>query len=91
MTATAAAAMVAAAAEGRGVKKMLKSHFGCGGDGGGWEGGGEEAISPFVDASGKQILVLLSKLDERFGVSHMRHFFNYWFKESLTCGLNNFH
>ena len=42
-------------------------------------GGGEEeknAVRHFVDDSGKQILVLLSALVERFGVSRMRDFLN---------------
>ena len=40
-----------------------------------WRGGGKKiAVSPFVDASGKKISVLLSALVERFGVSGMRDF-----------------
>ena len=34
--------------------------------------GNKNAVSPFVDASGKQISVPLSALVERFGVSRMR-------------------
>ena len=41
------------------------------------EGGGEEknSVSPFFDARGKQILVILSALVERFGVSLMQDFY----------------
>ena len=35
----------------------------------------KNAVSPFVDASGKQILMLLSASDERFGVFRVRDFF----------------
>ena len=58
---------------------LLKSPFRGGGDvsgdgsGGGWGG---DAVSLFVDASKKKILVLLSSSVERFGVSRMRDFFN---------------
>ena len=34
----------------------------------------QNAISPFFDASGNKILVLLSALVEKFGVSRMRDF-----------------
>ena len=34
----------------------------------------KNAISPCKDASGKKVLMLLSALVERFGVSHMRDF-----------------
>ena len=34
-------------------------------------------VSPFVDASGEKILVLLSASVKRFGVSRMRDFFLY--------------
>ena len=49
------------------VEKMLKSPIG-GGE------GEKNAVSPFVDASGTKILVLLSVSVERFGVSRMRDF-----------------
>ena len=55
---------------------LLKSP--CGGGGGGGEGGGgdkeKNAVSPFVEASGKQISVLLSASVEKFGVSRMQIF-----------------
>ena len=47
---------------------------GCGADGKNKKGGPKNAISPFIDASRKKILVLLSASVERFGVSRMRDF-----------------
>ena len=43
--------------------------------GGGLGGQHKNAISPFVDDSGEKILVLVSALVERFGVSRMWDFY----------------
>ena len=69
---------------GQGSKKMVKKRLGNSGGDGGDNGGGADsknkkggpkiAISPFIYASRKKILVLLSALVERFGVSRMRDF-----------------
>ena len=46
----------------------------CGGGGGGSGEGGKNAVSPFVNTSGENILVVLFALVEIFGISRMRDF-----------------
>ena len=58
--------------------------------GGGRGEGGKNAVSPFVDSSRKQILVLLSASVDRFGVSRMRDFFKVFGYDLFTSNHMHF-